>query len=83
MQLADLAEQAEVSKTYLSDIERGNKLPPLGTLDAIARALGTVVADLLDGIYPWGADEPPADMPAAMPDGRAGRTIRRRGASPQ
>jgi transcriptional regulator with XRE-family HTH domain len=36
---ADLAEKAEISITFLSDIERGNKWPHPDTLTNLARAL--------------------------------------------
>jgi transcriptional regulator with XRE-family HTH domain len=36
---ADLAEKAEISVTFLSDIERGNKWPHPDTLTNLARAL--------------------------------------------
>ena len=78
LQLADLAERAGVSQAQLSDVERGNKLPSLPTLDALATALGTTAAALLRGVYPWGSAQPPAEPPSAPPDGRAGREVRRR-----
>lgn len=78
LQLADLAERAGVSQAQLSDVERGNKLPSLPTLDALATALDTTAAALLQDIYPWGSAEPPAETPSAPPDGRAGREIRGR-----
>ena len=72
--MAALAEQAGVTETFISQFERGNKLPTLSTLDAIATALGTTVADLLQGVYPWGAAVPPNERPAPPPDGRSLRT---------
>jgi transcriptional regulator with XRE-family HTH domain len=36
---ADLAEKADISITFLSDIERGNKWPHPDTLTSLARAL--------------------------------------------
>lgn len=77
LHLAELAELAGITQSYLSDIERGNKLPPLPTLDALAAALGTTVSGLLDEVYPWGAATAPARTPNAPPDGRAGRKWRR------
>lgn len=77
MQLAELAERAGITKTYLSEIERGTKLASLPTLAAIASAFGTTVSELLDGVYPWGTVTAPSELPTAPPDGRAGRTIRR------
>jgi transcriptional regulator with XRE-family HTH domain len=78
LQLAELAERAGVSQAYLSDMERGRKLPTLPALDAVATALGTSAAALLRGVYPWGSAEPPAQPPSSPPDGRAGRKIRHR-----
>jgi transcriptional regulator with XRE-family HTH domain len=78
LQLADLAERAGVSQAYLSDMERGRKLPTLQALDALAAALGTSAAALLRGVYPWGSNKPPAEPPSSLPDGRAGRKILRR-----
>lgn len=78
LQLAELAERADVSQTYLSDLERGRKLPTLLVLDALASALGTTVVGLLRGVYPWGSAQPPKLRPSAPPDGRAGRKIRYR-----
>jgi len=77
LQLAELAALAEISQTYLSDIERGNKMPPLPTLDTLATGLNTTVAELLNDIYPWGIRTAPDQLPATLPDGRAGRSIRR------
>jgi transcriptional regulator with XRE-family HTH domain len=78
LQLAELAERAGMSQAYLSDLERGRKLPTLPALDALAVALRTTAATLLRGVYPWGTAEPPDQAPAAPPDGRAGRKIRHR-----
>ena len=78
-QLAELADRAGISQTYLSEMEHGRKLPTLQGLDALAAALETTAAELLDDVYPWGSGEPPAEPPSAPPDGRAGRKIRRPG----
>ena len=78
LQLAELAERAGLSQAYLSDLERGNRLPTLPILDALANALGTTAAGLLRGVYPWGSTEMPEEPPAAPPDGRAGRKIKHR-----
>lgn len=78
LQLSEVAEQVGVTLAFLSDLERGNKLPTLGTLDALAQSLGTSAVALLDGIYPWGSADPPAEQPTKPPDGRAGRRISRR-----
>jgi transcriptional regulator with XRE-family HTH domain len=46
--LDDLAERAGVSRSMVSDIERGAKVPTIIVLDRIAAALGTTIAELLD-----------------------------------
>jgi len=43
---ADLAEKANISVTFLSNIERGNNYPQAGTLCNIANALGIEVWEL-------------------------------------
>ncbi|MDR3357211.1 MAG: helix-turn-helix domain-containing protein, partial [Spirochaetaceae bacterium] len=43
---ADLAEKANISITFLSNIERGNNLPPTGTLCSLAKALNVEVWEL-------------------------------------
>ncbi|MDR0486614.1 MAG: helix-turn-helix domain-containing protein [Treponema sp.] len=43
---ADLAEKANISITFLSNIERGNNYPQAGTLCNIANALGIEVWEL-------------------------------------
>ncbi|GAA1478987.1 hypothetical protein GCM10009623_34330 [Nocardioides aestuarii] len=78
LQLTELAAKAGVSVAFLSDLERGRRLPSLQTLDALARELGTSAAAMLLGVYPWGSDEPPSTPPTAPPDGRAGRRVRAR-----
>jgi len=45
--LAELAEQAGFGKAYLSRIENGKKVPPIGTLSRIADVLGVEAAALL------------------------------------
>lgn len=48
--LRELAELAQVSVPYLSEIERGRKEPSSEILAAICRALGLELADLLDEV---------------------------------
>jgi len=43
---ADLAEKANISITFLSNIERGNNYPQAGTLCNIANSLGVEVWEL-------------------------------------
>jgi transcriptional regulator with XRE-family HTH domain len=47
MSQAVLAEKAEISIPFLSDIERGNKWPYMDTLINIAKALNAEVYELL------------------------------------
>ena len=68
--LADGATCAGISYSYLSDVERGRRLPSLEVLDAIAGALGVTVVVLLKGLYPWDAEGPAGDTPTPPPDGR-------------
>ena len=46
---SDLAEKANISITFLSNIERGNNYPQAGTLCNIANALGVEVWELFKG----------------------------------
>ncbi len=46
--LDDIAERAGVSRSMVSDIERGAKVPTVIVLDRLAAALGTTIARLLD-----------------------------------
>jgi transcriptional regulator with XRE-family HTH domain len=48
--LRELAESAQVSVPYLSEIERGRKEPSSEILAAICRAFGLDLADLLDEV---------------------------------
>ena len=50
--LDDLAERAGVSRSMVSDIERGAKVPTIIVLDRIAAALGTTIAHLLEVARP-------------------------------
>lgn len=49
----DVAGELGISPGYLSDIERGNKLPSLEMLLVLASALDTSVSDLIRGTRPW------------------------------
>jgi transcriptional regulator with XRE-family HTH domain len=46
---ADLAEKANISVTFLSNIERGNNFPQAGTLCRLAQALEIEVWELFKG----------------------------------
>ena len=48
LSLESLALQAGVSRSMLSDVEHGNKVPTVLVLDRIATALGTSIARFLD-----------------------------------
>ncbi len=50
--LDDIAERAGVSRSMVSDIERGAKVPTIIVLDRIAAALGTTIAHLLEVARP-------------------------------
>ncbi len=51
--LAALASSAEVSVSYLNDIEHDRTVPSLGKLAAIAAALEMSVRDVLQGVAPY------------------------------
>jgi len=46
---ADLADKANISVTFLSNIERGNNFPQAGTLCSLAQALDIQVWELFRG----------------------------------
>jgi transcriptional regulator with XRE-family HTH domain len=46
---AELAEKADISVTFLSNIERGNNYPQAGTICKIANVLGVNVWELFKG----------------------------------
>jgi transcriptional regulator with XRE-family HTH domain len=61
--LRELAELAQVSVPYLSEIERGRKEPSSEILAAICRALGLRLADLLDEVqYELSGSRPAAPL---------------------
>lgn len=45
-----LAELAELDRTYISDIERGNRNPGIKNVARIAKALDITTADLCQGV---------------------------------
>ncbi len=53
LKLAALAHQSGVSLAYVSEVERGRKLPSLEVLDRLAGALGLSVLEVLDGVSPY------------------------------
>lgn len=61
--LRDVADRAQVSLPYLSEIERGRKEPSSEVLAAVCRALGLQLVDLVGALHsdlstPWGAAGP-------------------------
>ena len=53
LKLVALANKSAVSLAYVSEVERGRKLPSLEVLDRLAGALGLSVLDVLDGVEPY------------------------------
>ena len=53
----DLAELAEVSRVYISNIERGEKGASLDAVISIAAALNVSVGDILEGIQTTDGDD--------------------------
>ncbi|MFI6690509.1 helix-turn-helix domain-containing protein [Streptomyces sp. NPDC050433] len=49
--LRDVADQAQVSLPYLSEIERGRKEPSSEVLAAVCRALGVRLVDLVGALH--------------------------------
>ncbi|MCA1712800.1 MAG: helix-turn-helix domain-containing protein [Actinobacteria bacterium] len=56
--LAEMADASGLSVGFVSDAERGRRLPTLDTLDPWCHALGLTVADALAGVWPYGAPDP-------------------------
>jgi transcriptional regulator with XRE-family HTH domain len=51
--LADIATASGVSLPYVSEVERGAKLPTLEVLTRLADALELTVVELLSGVHPY------------------------------
>jgi transcriptional regulator with XRE-family HTH domain len=69
-----LSDQTSISVTHLSQIERGDKVPSLERLLALADAFEATVTDLLS-VYPYGTSErPPAGQIRPPADGRRTNT---------
>ncbi|WP_257285467.1 helix-turn-helix domain-containing protein [Endozoicomonas sp. SESOKO1] len=47
----ELAHQAGLNRTYIGDIERGEKNITLGSMDKLAKALGIKLRDFFDWEY--------------------------------
>lgn len=58
-----LAAMSDVSFDSLFAIEKGRRLPNLGTLLKLADAFEVSPLDLLVGVYPWDDREPPTSSP--------------------
>jgi transcriptional regulator with XRE-family HTH domain len=68
--LDDVSAGTGLSVTYLSDIERGTKLPSMPALLALADHYGVLVTDLL-AVYPFGVRTRPRRARITPPqDGR-------------
>ena len=77
----ELAERAEITQGYLSEIEAGKKTGDLSTLRAIARALDVPVENVMPE-----EEEPKPRKPVRTSKGRvatARKTGRRRGSDPK
>lgn len=70
--LSDLAERAEMSVSFVSEVERGRKALSLESLVVWAEVLETSVIDLLSGLYPFDDVDEPVDVRPPM-DGRTAR----------
>jgi transcriptional regulator with XRE-family HTH domain len=70
MTLLETSAVCGVSTGQLSDVERGRTRPVLPLLLRLADAYGMTVAQLLEGVYPFGTAVPPEGTPAPPPDGR-------------
>ncbi len=57
--LADVATSVGTSVSYLSDIERGERLPSLPLLLRLADAYGVLLVEFFVDRYPWGTRTPP------------------------
>ena len=73
--LPEFADRMGMTKSQLSDLERGRKLPTLPTLTTVATGLGLTASELLDGIYPWGSRQRPQHQPTPPPDPRFRRNL--------
>lgn len=67
LRLKDVAEVADISVPYLSDLERGRTNPSLETLQVLAGAYELTVQDVLTGVEFYG-DSTPASLPRGLAD---------------
>ena len=63
----ELAKQAGINRTYLSQLENAHSSPTLDILEKIARALGMNPTELLADAPPPRAPEPPYEMDPNSP----------------
>jgi transcriptional regulator with XRE-family HTH domain len=69
LSIEDLAERAQLSANYIGGIEMNRRDPSLSTVNAIARGLGTTIAELFQ-------ETPESLSPTALQLGRAFEKIR-------
>lgn len=67
LRLKDVAEVADISVPYLSDLERGRTNPSLETLQTLAGAYQITVHDLLEGVEFYG-DSTEGSLPKGLSD---------------
>jgi transcriptional regulator with XRE-family HTH domain len=68
--IRELAERSEVSRTHLSELERGLiPSPGLDNLERLAAALGTTLVGLLEGTDPEESESPPEAIATSTHDG--------------
>ncbi|MGY1683396.1 helix-turn-helix domain-containing protein [Geodermatophilus sp. SYSU D01176] len=65
LRLSDVAEQTGLAESYISEIERGAKLPSLPALLKLADAYGVLLVEFFVDRYPWGTDTPPRPQPGS------------------
>lgn len=65
--LPEAAARAGIAAQYLSECERGNRLPSLVKLVDIAAAYDVLVTDLLLDTYPFGSRDRPDPLPLNAP----------------
>ena len=57
--LRHVAAETGIADTYLSEIERGERLPTLPVLLKLADVYGVLLVELFVDRYPWGSTTPP------------------------
>ncbi|MGY1608469.1 helix-turn-helix domain-containing protein [Geodermatophilus sp. SYSU D00700] len=70
--LAEVAAAAGLATSYLSELERGHKVPTLPVLLALADAYDVLVTEVLTDLYPFGSRHRPR-RPPTISDGRRAR----------